>query len=163
MFKDSKRLSLTDTLIGQGTHAEGKMECEAGLRIEGEFRGDIDCHGDVIIGECGIARSNINARDVTIAGKVFGDVTTKGRLTITATGQVHGNINAHIFVMQDGGIFTGACRMERTQDNSRSRPLVEAEPVQQQAGARENKSEQPNHAQNQNQQNGKDKRQQQAG
>lgn len=165
MFKDSsKRLSITDTLIGQGTHAEGKMECEAGLRIEGEFRGDIDCHGDVIIGECGIARSNINARDVTIAGKVFGDVTTKGRLTITATGQVHGNINAQSFIMQDGGIFTGACRMERTQDTSRSRPLVEAEPAQQQAGTRENKAEQHNQGQHPNQgQNGKDKRQQQAG
>ncbi|PWV93790.1 cytoskeletal protein CcmA (bactofilin family) [Paenibacillus cellulosilyticus] len=166
MFKDSKRLSLTDTLIGQGTHAEGKMECEAGLRIEGEFRGDIDCHGDVIVGECGIARSNINARDVTIAGRVYGDVTTKGRLTITATGQVHGNINAQSFVMQDGGIFTGACRMERTQDNSRSRPLVEADPAPQQALVRDNKAEQQhNHAhQHQSQgQNGKDKRQQQAG
>jgi cytoskeletal protein CcmA (bactofilin family) len=165
MFKDSsKRLSLTDTLIGQGTHAEGKMECEAGLRIEGEFRGDIDCHGDVIVGECGIARSNINARDVTIAGRVYGDVTTKGRLTITATGQVHGNINAQIFVMQDGGIFTGACRMERAQDNSRSRPLVEAESASQQSNGRDNKAEQQNHAHPHNQgQNGKDKRQQQAG
>lgn len=148
MFKDSKRLSLTDTLIGQGTHVEGKMICEAGLRIEGEYRGDIDCHGDVIIGECGIARSNISARDVTIAGKVFGDVTTNGRLTITATGQVHGNINAQSFVIQDGGIFTGACKMERAQDQARSHPLVEP---QAQAQGREQ------------QQSSKEKRQAQAG
>jgi hypothetical protein len=35
--------------------------------------------------------------------------------------------------------------------------------VQQQTGLRENKNEQPNHAQQPHQQNGKDKRQQQAG
>jgi cytoskeletal protein CcmA (bactofilin family) len=163
MFKDSKKPNLTDTLIGQGTHAEGKMECEAGLRIEGEFRGDIDCHGNVIIGESGIARSNIIARDVTIAGKVYGDVTTKGRLTIMATGQVHGNINAQSFVMQDGGIFTGGCRMERAQDNSRSRPLAEAESASQLGHGRDGKAEQHNHAHSDQGQNGKEKRQQQAG
>jgi len=154
MFKESKRLSLTDTLIGQGTHAEGKMVCEAGLRIEGEYRGDIECVGDVIVGECGLARSNISARDVTIAGKVYGDIVTKGRLTITATGQLHGNINAHSFIMQDGGIFTGACRMERAHEQTRSRPLMESDntppakeqPQQSNANARE-----------------KDKRQAQAG
>ncbi|EFM11900.1 protein of unknown function DUF583 [Paenibacillus curdlanolyticus YK9] len=142
MFKETKRLNLTDTLIGQGTHVEGKMICEAGLRIEGEYRGDIECSGDVIIGECGIARSNIIARDVTIAGKVFGDVSTKGRLTITATGQLHGNIYAQSFVMQDGGIFTGACKMDRSQEQPHSRSLLDAEPHQPQQSAKEKRQAQ---------------------
>ncbi|WP_127531076.1 bactofilin family protein [Paenibacillus kobensis] len=161
MFKESKRLSLTDTLIGQGTHTEGKMVCESGLRIEGEFRGDIECVGDVIIGECGIARSNISARDLTIAGRVYGDVVTKGRLTITATGQLHGNINAQTFIMQDGGIFTGACRMDRAQEQSRSRPIMETEA---QPTAKE-QTQQPNSKEQTQQPNSKekDKRQQQAG
>ncbi|GFN29839.1 bactofilin family protein [Paenibacillus xylaniclasticus] len=152
MFKDSKRIPMTDTLIGQGTHAEGKIVCEAGLRIEGEYRGDIECVGDIIVGECGVARSNISGRDVTIAGKVYGDVVTKGRLTITATGQLHGNINAQSFIMQDGGLFTGACRMERAQEQSRSQPLIgtEAQPQAKEQHSSSNSKE-------------KDKRQAQAG
>ena len=50
MFKDNKRLGTTDTLIGQGTHIDGKLTSEAGIRIEGEYHGEIECKGDVIIG-----------------------------------------------------------------------------------------------------------------
>ncbi|CAM4475675.1 bactofilin family protein [Paenibacillus tarimensis] len=117
MFKDhsSKRLSVTDTLIGQGTVAEGKISCEAGLRVEGEYRGDITCKGDVIIGECGVARSNIEARDVTIAGKVYGDIQTTGRLTITSSGQLHGNVAAKALIILDGAVLNGSCRMNDKQ------------------------------------------------
>ncbi len=117
MFKDrsSKRLAVTDTLIGQGTVLEGKLECEAGIRIEGEFRGEIACKGDVTIGESGIARSTIEARDVTIAGKVFGEVKTNGRLTVTASGELHGNVEANTMVIQDGAVLNGLCLMEKTE------------------------------------------------
>lgn len=123
MFKDSssKRLSVTDTLIGQGTVAEGKIECDAGLRIEGEYRGDIDCKGDVIIGECGVARSNIAARDITVAGKVFGDITTTGRLTVTSSGEIHGNVYAKTMIILDGAILNGQCKMERVPEKELSR------------------------------------------
>lgn len=129
MFKDKQRLSSTDTLIGQGTLVEGKMICEASLRIEGEYRGDIECKGDVIIGECGVARSNITARDVTVAGRVFGDILTKGRLIITPSGQLTGNIAAHTLIIQDGGMINGTCKMEPA-SNGKNHPLAESETQQ---------------------------------
>lgn len=130
MFKDHKRIAATDTLIGQGTLSEGNMICEAGLRIEGEHRGDIECKADVIIGECGIARSNITARDITIAGKVFGDIITKGRLTITSSGMLTGSITtAHSLIIQDGGRLIGSCQMELAAD-SNNRSLLEKEASQ---------------------------------
>ncbi|MFX5765016.1 polymer-forming cytoskeletal protein, partial [Acinetobacter baumannii] len=84
------------------TAAEGKIECDASLRIEGEYRREIICKGDVIIGECGVARANIEARDMTVAGKVYGDVQTSGRLTVTSSGELHGNIVAKSLIMQEG-------------------------------------------------------------
>lgn len=113
MFKENKRVIATDTLIGQGTLIEGKLISEANLRIEGEYRGDIECKGDIIIGECGVMRSNVEARDVTLAGKLYGDITTKGRLVITGTGQLHGSVTAHALIIQEGGILSGTCHMEQ--------------------------------------------------
>ncbi|NIK70307.1 MULTISPECIES: polymer-forming cytoskeletal protein [unclassified Paenibacillus] len=133
MFKDNKRVSATDTLIGLGTHIEGKLVCEANLRIEGEHSGDIECLGDVIIGENGMARSNITARDITIAGKVYGEVTAKGRLTITATGQLTGSLSAQGIIVQDGGMLNGTCHMER--QTERTRPL--SEPAKEQSREKE--------------------------
>ncbi|RJE88867.1 polymer-forming cytoskeletal protein [Paenibacillus sp. 1011MAR3C5] len=137
MFKETKRVIATDTLIGQGTIAEGKIVSEANLRIEGEFRGDIECKGDVIIGECGVARSNILAQDVTLAGKLFGDIETTGRLIIAASGQLVGNVKAHSLIIQDGGMLNGSCHMEQAVDN-KQKPLSELES---QANAKQDKND----------------------
>lgn len=133
MFRESKNKGAADTFIGQGTRAEGSLVSEGGLRIEGEYRGDIECKGDVIVGECGVARSNIAARDITIAGKVFGDVVTSGRLTLAASGQLHGNASAHTLLIQDGAVFNGSCRMDRgtAEEGNWQAPLeTEPHPVQ---------------------------------
>ncbi|NBD23585.1 bactofilin family protein [Paenibacillus glycinis] len=129
MFKESKRSDYAETSIGQGTHVEGKLISDAGIRIEGEFRGEIECKSDVVVGEYGIARAAIAAHDLTVAGKVYGDINVKGRLTITASGQLHGNVLAHAILIQDGGIYNGNCRMER-QTEAKPRHLQEGDPPQ---------------------------------
>ncbi len=113
MFK-SKRVdvSATDTLIGEGSTFEGKIKSEASLRVEGQMIGDIDCDGDVTIGENGKAKSNINARNVVIAGVVHGNVVTRGTLTLTGTGQLYGNTSAHSLIVAEGAVFQGMSKME---------------------------------------------------
>jgi cytoskeletal protein CcmA (bactofilin family) len=116
MFKNKKSTVInpntTDTLIGEGSIFEGKIRSEASVRIEGQITGDIDCLGDVLVGERGIVKSNIIARNVIIAGSVYGNVGTKGKLTITTTGKLHGNSNAASFIIEEGGLFQGSSMME---------------------------------------------------
>jgi len=108
-----KKSGVTDTLIGAGTEFNGHMKSEADVRIEGEYHGDIESKGNIVIGEGGVARSNITARDVTIAGKVYGDVHTLGKLVITATGQLHGTSRAAVLHVHEGGILNGGSIMSR--------------------------------------------------
>ncbi|MFF2480884.1 polymer-forming cytoskeletal protein [Paenibacillus sp. NPDC058071] len=139
MFKENKRFSATDTLIGQGTHTEGKLICEANLRLEGEFSGEIECAGDVIIGELGHARCSITAKEITVAGKVYGDVVAKGRLTVTATGQLTGSVTAQSLVIQEGGMMNGTCHMERPAEQ-RTRALSETDSPQSAGAGKESSS-----------------------
>ncbi|MFB9275330.1 bactofilin family protein [Cohnella cellulosilytica] len=114
MFKSKKSKidpNMTDTLIGEGTAFEGKIKSEAGLRVEGQMEGDIDCAGDVTIGENGIARSHIQARNIVIAGKVVGNVAAAAKLTIKSTGRLNGNLSALELSIESGGIFHGTSRM----------------------------------------------------
>jgi len=122
----------TDTLIGEGSVFEGRIKSEASLRIEGQITGDIDCLGDVTIGESGQARSNISARHVTIAGAVHGNVTTKGVLTITSTGRLFGNASSQSLIIEEGGIFEGLSRMQASGGEKTER---EKEPAPQGATA----------------------------
>jgi len=116
--KSSKKNALpTDSLIGRGTEVEGALACQANVRIEGKFSGVIESSACVTVGEHAEARSDISAREVIIAGKVYGDVQAEGRLTITSTGQMFGNVlAASSLVIAEGGILNGSSKMEPKQD-----------------------------------------------
>lgn len=115
MFKSKKNnlnITTTDTLIGEGTVFDGKIKSEASIRIEGTITGDIQCAGDVAVGEKGVVKSHISARDVIIAGSVHGNVTSKGKVTITSKGKLYGNAVANSLVIDEGGIFQGTSKSE---------------------------------------------------
>jgi cytoskeletal protein CcmA (bactofilin family) len=111
---------VTDTLIGRGTIAEGRIECDAGLRIEGEFTGEIVCRGDVVIGESGIVRSSVTARGVTVAGKLYGSVTAHGRFTLLKTGEMHGDVAAAGYVIEGGAKLNADCRTDPSLTEARA-------------------------------------------
>ncbi|HZG55157.1 polymer-forming cytoskeletal protein [Paenibacillus sp.] len=108
----SAKVSATDTFIGEGTILEGKLVTTASLRIEGTVVGDIECAGDVTIGETGNVRSIIAARSVFNAGTIEGSVAAKGKMTITSKGRVLGNISAASLHVSEGAVFKGECAME---------------------------------------------------
>jgi cytoskeletal protein CcmA (bactofilin family) len=115
MFKNKKSKidpNMTDTLIGEGSLFEGKIRSEAGIRVEGQIIGDIDSAGDVTIGENGVARSHIKARNVVLAGQVVGNVSALGKLTIKASGKLHGNLSAAELSIESGGMFQGLSKMD---------------------------------------------------
>ncbi|RRJ64242.1 polymer-forming cytoskeletal protein [Paenibacillus oralis] len=101
----------TDTLIGEGSVFEGKIKSEAGVRVEGQITGDIECEGDVTVGEKGMVHSNILARNIIIAGEVHGNVQAKSKLSITSKGKLYGNIVAAALSIEEGSIFEGTSKM----------------------------------------------------
>ncbi|GIO40071.1 hypothetical protein J41TS12_49320 [Paenibacillus antibioticophila] len=115
MFKSNKAAKVdpntTDTLIGEGSVFEGKIKSAAGVRVEGQIIGDIECEGDVTIGEKGVVQSNIFARNVIIAGTVNGNIQARSKLSITAKGKLFGNMSAASISIEEGSIFEGTSRM----------------------------------------------------
>ncbi|PDO09694.1 MAG: hypothetical protein BLM47_11220 [Candidatus Reconcilbacillus cellulovorans] len=101
----------TDTLVGPETVLEGVLKSKAAVRIEGHFSGNIECEGDVTIGETGIVRSSVAARNVTVAGRLEGDVTARGKLVVTFKGRLFGDVSCETLVVEEGGVFRGNSRM----------------------------------------------------
>lgn len=117
MIGGKKKLdyTTTDTIIGEGTICEGKIVSEASIRIEGHLEGDVECAGDVTVGERADVKASITAREVTIAGKVRGNVTCKGKLTVLTSGELIGNIDVKSIVILEGGLFQGTSHMKPQQ------------------------------------------------
>ncbi|MGG1879955.1 polymer-forming cytoskeletal protein [Paenibacillus cisolokensis] len=101
-----------ETLVGPGTEMEGSLQSNADLRIDGSFKGTIESQGSVTIGESAVARSNITANEVIVAGMVYGDIAAETKLTITPTGKMFGNVVASSLIVMEGGQLNGVSRME---------------------------------------------------
>lgn len=103
------------TIISSNSKFEGTLESTGILRIDGEFRGDINIKGSVIIGEDGIVVANINADKVTIAGKVEGNICCSGSLELVQSGKLTGDIEVKSIRVDEGAIFDGKCKMLKSQ------------------------------------------------
>lgn len=117
MQKFSKSGKGSYTLIGNGSNMEGVLKSQSGVRVEGVFRGQIDSAGEVVIGASGEAHSNIKGASIIVAGKVFGDLVTEGRLTLMANGHIVGNVDAHTLVIVEGGVLNGEARMDKARQS----------------------------------------------
>ncbi|TVX91811.1 bactofilin family protein [Paenibacillus agilis] len=112
MFGKSSRPSMTDTIISYGTAIEGQLNCPSNLRIDGQFKGTITCQGTVIIGNNGETHANIEAKQIIVAGTIYGELTAEGKLTITSTGHVAGNCVSQSLVIEEGGTLNGISKMK---------------------------------------------------
>ena len=110
------------TIISPNSKFEGTLNSTGILRIDGEFRGDINIKGNVIIGEDGIVIANINADKVTIAGKVEGNICCSGSLELVQSGKLTGDIDAKSIRVDEGAIFDGKCKMLKSQSDTKMLP-----------------------------------------
>jgi cytoskeletal protein CcmA (bactofilin family) len=104
--------------LGKETVFEGKMTFKGVFRLEGKFEGEIFESGTLIVGETAVVKGKIGVSAVVIHGLVEGEIQAGVRVEIHSTGRFYGNLFAPTFVIEEGGIFDGHCKME---------PLSEAE------------------------------------
>lgn len=101
-----------DTIIGAGTVIVGDIHVKGTLRVDGKAEGKVECTGDVVVGEGGIAESTIQSRNLKVAGTLKGNVKITGTLEITETGKLYGDVEVGKIIISDGAVFQGQCTMK---------------------------------------------------
>lgn len=111
--------TITSTVIGDGIQINGAMlRGTGGVRIDGEYVGDIEINGNIIIGETGIVKGNIRVSHALVAGKVEGNISCTSGVHLATTAKLYGNIDATALIIDEGAIFSGNCRMDGLQPNT---------------------------------------------
>nr|WP_246325413.1 polymer-forming cytoskeletal protein [Dissulfurirhabdus thermomarina] len=98
-------------MIGANTLFEGNCFSERSICVEGTIRGRVESKGSVILGTNGKVEGDILATSVVVGGQVVGNIVATGHLEVTSTGRVKGDIMSPTFVINEGGIVDGMCRM----------------------------------------------------
>lgn len=104
-------MSDVNTLVGQGSHFEGKMTFEGIVRIDGSFIGEIVSHDTLIIGESADVRAELDVATVVIYGQVYGNIRASECIELHAPAHLVGNIVTPALVVERGAVFDGQCRM----------------------------------------------------
>ena len=97
-----------DVLIGKNTVINGNISVQGCTRIDGYIEGTLAVDNMLHIGESGVVKAPIFARDAVIAGTVFGNIVCKGRLQLTNTAKVTGNLKCASLSIPDGAYFRGS-------------------------------------------------------
>lgn len=97
--------------IESGVSFEGKITVTGMFRIDGEVKGNIVAEHGLLLGERARVEGQIDASEVTIAGRFDGHIFAKGRVEIQPKGVVTGEIHSPCLVIQPGGILDGQCHM----------------------------------------------------
>jgi cytoskeletal protein CcmA (bactofilin family) len=90
---------------------QGELSGDEDLVLDGRVEGRVSL-GDhhLTIGPNAEIRAEITARDVTIHGRVLGNVTATGRVEIGGSGKLEGDLVAPRLVIHDGAWLSGQVR-----------------------------------------------------
>lgn len=99
-----------ETVIGTNSSLEGTLISHSNVRLDGTFSGKLEIDGNVLIGETAKITADVNAKNISIAGAVRGNVFGK-KVQILRTGRVWGDITATALATEEGAFLDGKISM----------------------------------------------------
>jgi cytoskeletal protein CcmA (bactofilin family) len=97
--------------IVEGTVIEGDIRSESNVRIDGQFLGNINTRGRLVIGPTGKVEGTVNCENSEIEGLLKGKINVQQLLSLKASAKVEGDILTAKLSIEPGATFTGACSM----------------------------------------------------
>ena len=81
-------------------------------RVEGLVEGRMECAEEVELGKTGRLNADVMAgKRVSVAGQVYGNVTTPGLVQLASTSKIAGDVRARSVMMEEGAMLNGKCSM----------------------------------------------------
>ena len=100
-------------LLGRGSRFEGKLTFEGTVQIDGEFYGDIDSPGHLIVNEGARIEGTVTVASAIISGEVQGTITTTGTLELRSCARITGEMNIESLTIERGAFFEGQVKMSK--------------------------------------------------
>jgi cytoskeletal protein CcmA (bactofilin family) len=95
-------------VIGKSVVIKGEVSGSESLYIEGRIEGVINLPGNrVTVGRNGQVAASVTAREVTVQGRIVGNVDAAERLHVRSEGSLTGDVIAHRIMVEDGAFFKG--------------------------------------------------------
>ncbi|MCP4668313.1 MAG: polymer-forming cytoskeletal protein [Deltaproteobacteria bacterium] len=102
------------TVIGEQISFEGGIRGKENLVVEGSVKGNIDlgnCH--LTVGSKGRVEADIQAANVTVSGRLTGNIKSQDKVAFTREADFTGEVKAKRFAVEDGAYLKAVIELER--------------------------------------------------
>jgi cytoskeletal protein CcmA (bactofilin family) len=108
----SQAVSNAKTIIGKDIIIEGDIRGNEHLVIDGSVKGNIEMAAhNFALGPDGKVEGEIHARNISISGKMKGNIKTPGKIEITKEADFRGDICAKSIAVENGAFFKGSVEL----------------------------------------------------
>ena len=114
----SKHIHDVHTILGPESTFEGKLVFEGTVRIDGNFKGEIETNDILVIGQGANVEATATVGTIIVNGNYTGDIEAQSRVELNAPAQVRGNIKTAELTIAKGVLFEGNCQMDTTSQNA---------------------------------------------
>ncbi len=105
--------------IGKSVLIKGELSGNEDLYVDGEIEGTVELKDhNLTVGPNGRVKANLHAKEITVLGKVQGNVRASDKLEIRKSGSLVGDIITARITIEDGAYFKGSIDIQR-QDAAR--------------------------------------------
>ncbi len=98
-------------MLGADTRLTGTLHVDESIRIDGRLEGNVEqSDGDerwLIIGPAAEIHGDIRAQNVSVGGKVIGNIIASGNVELTNGSEVRGNISHQSITVEPGASVHG--------------------------------------------------------
>jgi cytoskeletal protein CcmA (bactofilin family) len=110
--------SLAETVIGNGLHVKGTLNCTSDIWIDGIVEGNVTAEGNIFVSLNGRITGNLQAAHISVSGQVIGNLKARDRLVVEGSGHIKGDVEAEKLAIADGAIVNGNLKMPDQQVDS---------------------------------------------
>lgn len=104
----------TKTLIGEHISIQGDIRGEGDLVIEGSVKGSVRLEKyHLTVGPKGKVEAEITAGNVTVSGRLTGNILALDKVSITKNADFNGEIKAKSISVEDGAYLKAAIELDR--------------------------------------------------
>jgi cytoskeletal protein CcmA (bactofilin family) len=111
-------------MISEGTKIKGEVISKTDIRIAGTVDGEVNVEGKCILTNTGNVKGNISAQEADISGTVNGEVKVASKLVLRKSAKIKGNIHMKSFLVEEGAVFEGSCKMSENPLESRRTEVI---------------------------------------
>lgn len=105
------------TIIADDVEFDGEMHFEHPVLIRGKVKGSITSLDDVFISEEAVIDADLDAKRISIKGRVTAAINARERLELFKTARIEGPVDTPDLIVQSGARFNGPCTMPAQEEH----------------------------------------------